>query len=713
MVDIAEAARKTRSANGVSTKAFAERLAAAGALARDWAAAEELRLGLWSPVALGAGAATYLLLKVEPPFWIAPIFLVAALFTAARADRARIAATGAALFSLGFLVADLRAASVDAPMLTREVKFAAVEGRLVSIAEAPKQRRLIIETRSVEGLSPGATPKRIRVSWRGKEFSARPGDIVSLKATLSPPPAPAAPGGFDFARQLYFQRIGAVGFAVSPPTPVGEEKRPLSASARAAIESMRVDLSRRIVNAAPGDAGAIVAAVVTGKRAAISEDAEAAFRDSGLAHLLSISGLHMGLATGLIFFSLRALLALIEPVALTQPIKKWAAAAALVSGFAYLLISGGDWPAQRAFIMSAIIFIAIIADRRALSLRNVAIAAFVIILTTPEAVLHPGFQMSFAAVTALIAWYEWTAARADPTRSFSAGARLQRYVAGIAVTDVVASAATAPFALYHFNRSANLGLAANVVSIPIMGFWVMPAAIVALLLMPFGADAPAWRAAAFGVELILRMGEWTMSLPGAVTVFPSWPPSALAAMTIGGLWLCLMSKPWRLAGVIALPIALALVAAAPHPEIYFSEEGENAGLVVVDGGRSLAVADRRKGKFDARVWMEEAGIDVEKAKPAALADVAACDRLGCVATVEAARVAVSTDRAGLDDDCARAELVLALYPVSRGERRDCVARLIDRRDAWEEGAHAVYVERGVIRVTTSAQARGTRPWTGK
>jgi competence protein ComEC len=209
------------------------------------------------------------------------------------------------------------------------------------------------------------------------------------------------------------------------------------------------------------------------------------------------------------------------------------------------------------------------------------------------------------------------------------------------------------------------------------------------------------------------MGEWTMALPGAVTVFPSWPPSALAAATIGGLWLCLTSKPWRLAGVLAIPIALALIAAAPHPALYFSEEGDNAGLVVEGNGRWLAVADRRKGKFDARVWMEEAGIDVEKAKPRALSDVADCDRLGCVATVEASLIAVSLDRAGLDDDCTRAELVLALYPVSKYERRECAARLIDRRDAWEKGAHAIYVDGGAIRVTTSAEIRGARPWTGR
>ncbi|MFZ5618745.1 MAG: ComEC/Rec2 family competence protein, partial [Pseudomonadota bacterium] len=676
-------------------------------------AREESRLGLWAPVALGAGAAAYLSLKVEPAPVVAPLLLTAAIAAAAKLEKRRIAALAAVFFVTGFIAADVRAALVAAPALDREIKFATVEGRLVAVDEAPKLRRLIIEVQSIERLPMEATPKRVRLSWRGKEFAARPGDLVAIRASLSPPPEPAAPGGFDFARQLYFKRIGAVGFAVSPPSVKSEDRRPILASMQSAVESLRVDLSRRIIEKAPGDAGAIVAAVVTGKREAISEEAEAAFRDSGLAHLLSISGLHMGLATGLIFFFVRASLALIEPIALTQPIKKWAAIAALASGYLYLMISGGDWPAQRAFVMSAIMFIAIIADRRALSLRNVAIAAFVIILTAPEAVLHPGFQMSFAAVTALIAYYEWASARADPSRSFSWDARLRRYIAGIAITDVIAASATAPFSLFHFNRTSNFGLPANVISIPVMGFWVMPAAIIALLLMPFDADGPVWRIAASGVDLILVIGKWTMNLPGAVTVFPEWPASALVMLTIGGVWLCLMSAPWRLAGFSALPVAIALIAVEPHPDFFISEEGDNVGVLyrLPEKMPGLAVFDKRKGRFDARVWMEQAGIDAEKKKPIRLSEIGACDNLGCVVEIEGATIAVSSDRAGLDDDCALSRAVIALYPVSKPERRNCRAMLIDRRDAWENGAQAAFVSGRGVRIESVAVARGERPWT--
>lgn len=688
--------------------------ATVGTRVRVWAGAESARIGLWTPVALGAGAVIYFMLPNEPPALIAPALIVLSIAIGWRSLNLRTAALMAGLVCAGFAIADLRTAVVAAPALEREIRFAEVEGRLISIDEAPKLRRLLIEIDSIDELPKEATPRRVRISWRGKEFNAQPGDLVRLKASLSPPPQPAAPGGFDFARQLYFQRIGAVGFAVSAPSVIFESHRTLLQDARAAIEALRVDLSRRITSKAEGDSGAIVAAVVTGKRGAISEDAEDAFRDSGLAHLLSISGLHMGLATGLIFFAARAALALIEPVALTQPIKKWAAVLALASGFAYLMISGLAWPAQRSFIMSSIFFIAIIFDRRALSLRNVAIAAFVILIMAPEAVLHPGFQMSFAAITALIAFYEWVSLRADPARSFSAMARLRRYILGIVATDTVSASATAPFSLYHFSRTANFGLAANIVSIPLMGFWVMPAAIAAIIFMPFGADGPFWRFAAYGVDIMLAMARWTMNLPGAVTVFPHWPAAALGVLTMGGLWLCLMSAPWRLGGLAALPVAVALIAAEPHPRIFISEEGDNVGVLAdaPDSRHVFAVFDKRKGRFDAEVWMEQAGIDVQRVKSSPLAEFAACDQFGCVSVINDRRIAISGKRSGLRDDCDRAELVVALYPVSKRDRNGCSAALIDRRDAWNSGAHAVYVSKRGVKITSAAEKRGARPWTG-
>ena len=689
-------------------------LAGAAAFIRASAARDASRLGLWAPVALGAGAAVYLSLQAEPPAFLAPILLVASAIAAFRLDRYRAPFVAAAFFALGFCAADFRAARVAAPALDREIAFAEIEGRLIAIEESEKLRRLIIAVDRIEGVAPERTPERVRLSWRGAGLDALPGQRVVLTGSLSPPPQPVSPGGYDFARHLYFLRIGAVGIAFSAPAIVPDVTPPAGARISGAIERARLSLTRRILAAAPGDAGAIVAAVVTGKREAISDEAEAVFRDSGLTHLLSISGIHLSLATGIVFFGLRAGLALIEPVALRYPIKKWAAAAAILSGAAYLALSGLAWPAQRSFLMTAIFYIAILFDRRALSLRNVAIAAIVILLIAPEAVANPGFQMSFAAVTALIAFYEWTQARADPLRSFALPARLGRYAKGIVATDIVSSLATAPFGLFHFNRAANFGLLANSVSIPLMGFWVMPLAILAMIAMPVGADGPLWRLAAAGVDVMLSLGGWVSALPGAVTVFPEWPALALPLFALGGLWLCLMTGLWRLAGLAALPLAALIIASYRPPQVFVSASGDNAAaLIAYEGTRALVVFDARKDRFAARAWLEQAGLDERRESPLAMSRAGFCDAEGCVVPVMKASIAFTDRRAALDDDCARAALVVALFPVTRPEREGCAAELIDRRDVWVEGAHAATLApNGSVRIESVRDRRGARTWTG-
>ncbi len=694
-------------------RALAGRVAA---FIRSSAARDANRFGLWAPVLLGAGASLYLGLKTEPSAVLAPMAALASVVAAIRYRRARAAAFGVLFFALGFAAADLRASLVAAPVLLRAVDFAEIEGRLIAVEEAAKLRRLIIAVDRIEGLAAGETPARIRLSWRGTAFGALPGQRISLTGSLSPPPQPVTPGGYDFARHLYFLRIGAVGFAYSAPAVVAEENPPLAARISGAIERGRLALTRRIISATGGkDAGAIVAAVVTGKREAISDGAEAVFRDSGLTHLLSISGLHIGLATGIIFFTLRAGLALIEPVALRYPIKKWAAAAAILSGAAYLAMSGLQWPAQRSFLMTAIVYLAILFDRRALSLRNVAIAAFIILMVAPEAVANPGFQMSFAAVTALIAFYEWASTRADPLRSFSAPARLGRYAQGIVATDIVSSLATAPFSLFHFNRAANFGLLANSISIPLMGFLVMPVAILALIAMPFGADAPFWRAAAAGIEVMLSLGASVSELPRAVTVFPKWPEAVLPVFALGGLWLCLMTGPWRLAGLAALPLAALIIATSRAPDVYVSASGDNAAaLVNIDGAPRLAVFNARKDRFAAGVFLEHSGLDEREEKPLAMGGAGFCDDQGCVAAVNGAPIAFTDRREALDDDCARAVLVVATFPVSNRERAGCAAAIIDRRAIWNGGAQAATIAgNGAVRIESVEDRRGERAWTGR
>ncbi len=675
----------------------------------DWAREDAAAAAIWTPVFIGLGVGAYFGLKSEPAFTTGLAMLAASAAAVALAPRYRSIFIAVMLAALGFVAADLRASRVATPILEREIGIRAIEGRIYAVERSSERERFVIDVQSIARLEPEDTPRRIRVTWRGERSDVVAGDLVTLRAGLSPPPPPAAPGSFDFARQLYFQSIGAVGFAVTSPAAIAARD---ANSLRTRIENARSGLTRRITEAAPGQGGAIVAAVVTGKREAISENSRAALRDAGLAHLLAISGLHMGLATGLVFFAVRGALAAIEPLAIRFPIKKWAAAAALLSGFAYLLLSGGAWSPRRAFVMTAIFLLAILFDRRAFSLRNVAIAASLILLTTPEALVHPGFQMSFAAATALIAIFEWWNRVADPGRDFSLGARLKRYAVGLAVTDLVASLATAPFALFHFNRVAIFSLPANILSMPLMAFWIMPAAVIGLLLTPIGLDGPAWVVAAKGVDILLAIGGEVSSWPGAVSLTPQWPTAALIAIAGGGLWFCLARSPLRLLGLAGVPAVAIIVAVAPRPDLFVSASGGNVGIVeAIPGEFRITPYNNRRDKFAVRVWNEIIGADpsTDDKSDTGFGD---CGTDGCVARVRGRTVAVIGQSSVLAEDCARADLVVALYPVRGGDWRACEAVLIDKRSVWRRGAHAVRFTEESIVVETVGAARGARPWSG-
>lgn len=685
---------------------------------RRWAGLDFARLSLWTPAAMGLGAGLYFGLKVEPDWRMGVVALAILLALVLWRGPFQRIFTALMFIALGFVAADWRTARVEAPQLSRELGIMEMTGRLLSVEESAKRRRYIVQLQSVEELAASETPERARITWRGEGFDAKPGDLITVRARLSPPPPPVAPGAFDFARQLYFERIGAVGIAVTPPVADAHTGKNVWQSLAAKVETIRVNLAARIVHATPKQeqGGAILAAIVTGKRGAISESAQAALRDAGLAHLLAISGLHMGLATGLVFFTVRFGLAAIEPIALRFSIKKWAAAAALFSGVFYLILSGGGWSARRAFIMAAIMFLAILVDRRALSLRNVAIAAAIILLTTPEALFHPGFQMSFAAVTALIAAYEWFTSRAKSEFDPSWLARARRYLVALAATDTIAALATAPYALYHFNRVAIYSLPANMAAMPLMGVFIVPFAVIALLLAPLGLDAWAWRAAAWGMELVLIIASGVSGLDGAVSTTPQWPQMAMLVLTLGGLWLCLSRAPWRLAGLASIPIAALLVTQTRPPVLYVSASGRNAGIISENGKSegALFVYFPRREKFAASMWEEAAGLDIETVKPSAMHEIFSCDNYGCASEVSdraPVTAAFTEDKTSLAEDCQRADLVVAFFPVSSGEWRDCKAFLIDRRSAWMRGAHAVWVERdGSLTVKTANDIRGERPW---
>ena len=332
------------------------------------------------------------------------------------------------------------------------------------------------------------------------------GSFVELKARLSPPVAPLRPGGYDYARDMYFQGIGASGFALRAHPHRRSARRRLAGELRyaSAIDGMREAIDKRIRAVVPGDRGAIASALITGKRDAITTPVNDAMYVSSLAHVLSISGYHMVVVSGVVFFTLRALLALIPGFAARHPIKKWAALAALGAATFYLLLSGAEVATQRSYIMVAIVLLGVMVDRPALTLRTLTAAALGVLLLAPEAVAHPSFQMSFAATLALVAGYErglpWLMAGADTPL----GARLAlwgvREIVALLIGSMVAGFATTIFAAYHFHP---FGVIANLLVMPVASAWIMPMGILGVLALPFGFDALFWRLMGDGIEWMI------------------------------------------------------------------------------------------------------------------------------------------------------------------------------------------------------------------
>jgi competence protein ComEC len=390
----------------------------AGALSRNLAAEEERWLA-WCVVAFGSGIAIYFSLSAEPSLAFAGMVGLVGLLCTLRAPRdvgtvLRFVCVLLAAGSLGFAAAKLRTHLIDAPMITRDLGPVPLIGRIESVdIKAPNRARIVLAPSKL-GDGKTAPPRYVRLTLIGAKAVAvaQPGAVVSALAVLRPPPEPSMPHGYDFARWAYFHGIGAVGFTYGAPKPL---EAPPSASFLdrefARVENLRLSMTARITTAIPGPDGSIASALITGERGEIGEEDVQAYRDSGLAHVLSISGVHLALAGLGIFWALRALLALWPRVALTQPIKKWAAAAALLSASFYLAISGGGAPAVRSYLMLSMMLLGVMADRPALSMRAVALAALALLAFQPEDIIDPGFQMSFAAVIGLIALAEWGASR--------------------------------------------------------------------------------------------------------------------------------------------------------------------------------------------------------------------------------------------------------------------------------------------------------------
>ena len=720
---------------------------------RHYAAERERRHGfLWTPVLLGAGITVYLTLPREPAAWaVHGVALIAATLAVRRYLRGMPAGllAIAALLLTGMSLGKARVDVLAAPMLSGPVTTA-LAGRVVAVDVRDGRRpRIVLDRVTADAVEPSNMPARVRISLAPNAVPPAAGARIALLARLDAVPGPAAPGDFDPRRAAFFDRIGGSGFALGE---LRIAETPRHFGPRVAIANLRAAIVERLRAALPGEAGAVAAALLVGERGYLSRDVVANLRDSGLAHILAISGLHMGLVAGTVFAAVRAALALSPTLALTRPLRKWAAVAALAAGLFYLAISGGNVATIRAFVMVSILFTAILMDRPALSLRNLAIAAILVLAVAPENIAEPGFQMSFTAAAALVAAWEWWRRRADdPLRgqelrpSGPTGAGVRLIVGGLAAilaTTLIASLATAPIAAYHFQRLATFSLVGNMLAMPLVSLIVMPSGLAALLAMPFGLEV--WPLAVFGwgADRLLDVAAFTAGLPHAVRPVPALP-AAFLVLSLGGLmWLCLWHTAIRFLGAVSLAAALTVAAVSPAPPDLLVDAGGRtiaartaAGAYIVSGGRA--------GSYTLERWHRLAGLAVpDRVDRTGVT----CDGLGCILRTGAGQGDIGTARAdggnpatgdparagerlvahvrdplALAEDCRVAAIVVTPLIVSGS----CPASLvIDGTALAVRGAHAVRfradgeadtnesASAGTLFDVTTAYPAVRRPWHG-
>lgn len=686
------------------------------AFLRDQIDGQALRWRLWTPVAFGGGCATYFAFQTEPPLWpfvVGAALLVPAWLAARRFGAAKVwtlALLFAACFVLGLATAKLRTLSTAAPIAPAMSAPVVIEGWVVDVdSPGAAGPRVILAPVRIRGLAPEATPVRLRATVRGE--APPPGTPVRLFAILNPPPAPASPGAYDFGRNAWFQRMGGVAFAVGETRPAWLPEAPWRLRAVMAINGVRHDLARRIVARLGERTGGVAAAMTTGQEAWLDPAQVDLMRDSGLAHILSISGLHMAVVGGFAFFLARLLIALWPWLALRVPGKKAAACVGLIAVGTYLVISGSPPPAERAAITASIAFVAILLNRQAITLHALAVAAFVVLLTQPEAIVTPGFQMSFAATAALVALVEAWPAR---PRELSVPwpilivQKAAAWIGAAVLASLVAGAATGPFAMQHFNRTAMYGLLANLGTAPVSDFIIMPALALGALLEPIGLGAPFLWLAGQGIGVMLSIGAWVAGLPGAVQTVASAPTAALPIAFMGVLFCCLWRGPLRWLG---LPLACAVLVwpRPPVPDLWIGDAGTQAAFV--SEGRAMVVRPGVR-QFAVDVWSRRRGLEAADRPDEGWV----CGRFSCAPAAQASGpVAVWWGRRTPTADqvqalCASAPVVSVRAEV-RALPASCEGRLVlDGVDHARMGAIELWRMADGWRALTVADVRGERPW---
>ncbi|QZH74680.1 MAG: ComEC/Rec2 family competence protein [Erythrobacter sp.] len=671
--------------------------------------------GPWIAALLAAGIAAWFVLP-DAAGWIASIAL--GLLTASgalalwkgREDRAHLVialVTCGLVFAFGVALIWVRSEVAGAAAFERPLS-AVIEGRVLERIEQPAQDRirLVLAIRSPED----GEPVRVRVNVPLDQASAAMGEgaLVRAQARLMPPSSPMLPGGYDFARTAWFEGLAATG-SLQGEIEVLEPALPREAL----IASVQRQLSAHVRGELDGSAGAIAAAFASGDRGAISVADEDAMRDSGLTHLLSISGLHVSALIGATYLLAIKLLALWPWLVLRVRLPVVAAGIAALAGIGYTLLTGAEVPTVRSCIGALLVLVALAIGREPLSMRMVAVAVAGVLLVWPESVVGPSFQMSFSAVIAIIALHT-----AEPVKRFLAAreeswlARGGRRLAMLLLTGVVIELALMPIVLFHFHRAGLYGALANVVAIPLVTFVSMPLIALALLFDLAGAGAPLWWLAGGSLDLLVWIAHFTAGQPGAVKLVPQMTLGTVALFVAGGLWLALWRGKARLLGLVLPTFGSIVLLLTPVPDVLISGDGRHVGIVGED--ERLLVLRDTDSEFTRDNLLELAGVEGD---PVPLAEWpgADCSRDFCAITLTRggrdwhlllARSRDAVEERALAAACERADIVVA----DRWLPRSCEPRWLkaDRRMLEESGGLALVLDGPSIRSVVEGQ--GEHGW---
>ncbi|APX11686.1 competence protein [Tateyamaria omphalii] len=643
---------------------------------------------------MACGIALFFGLKFEPSFAVIAGVGILGLCLALAARRMGEVTSPALVFAvmiaLGFVVAGWRAHSVAGPVLDWRY-YGPVEGRIVGMDRSASDAvRLTLDHVKLDRVAPAKTPTRVRISLHGDGalgVAPEPGLRVMTTAHLGPPGGPVEPGGFDFQRHAWFAELGAVGYTRVPLVAISVAEFDL----RQSIFRIRMSVSAHVRDVLPGDVGGFAAAVTTGDRSGISQDALNDLRASNTAHLLAISGLHMGLLSGFVFGLLRLLFALIPHVALHWPARKLAAFGALIAAAVYLALSGGNVATERAFVMVAVALCAILVNRRAISLRAVAMAAIIVLTLRPEALMGPGFQMSFAATTALVAVFGWIR-----DMEWTLGPKWLQPVLGVVISSAVAGLATAPIGAAHFNTMAHYGLMANLASVPLMGVLVIPAAVLALVLAPVGLDVIGLWLMGAGLRWILWVADTVSGLDGAQGYVAGPGPVVLPLIAIGMLFVILWQGRARFVGVLPVILGLALWQSGSRPHVLIADTGGLVGVMTEDG---RALSKPKGAGFVARNWLENDGEGIDQVTAAARWDAEHPVRVIHLSGKRAAAAFTG---------CRKHEIVVSTTDLEGRSDLDCL--VLTPPLLRRTGAIALIGRADKLSIRTAREVAGDRMW---